>query len=77
MENYYRKFILEDIHMTHDDDIPPEEKEKWNLDRERDADALRDYVKVDRVIAMQDDVEGGTEYLVKCRCSDLLTEPIH
>jgi chromodomain-helicase-DNA-binding protein 1 len=52
--------------MEHDEDIPPEEKEKWNLDRERDADALNDYVKVERVIGMQEDDEGETEYLVKC-----------
>lgn len=52
--------------MEHDPDIPPEEKEKWNLDRERDADALVDYVKVERVIGMQEDEDGDTEYLVKC-----------
>lgn len=52
--------------MTHDKDIPPEEREKWNLDRERDADALNDYVKVERVIGMQEDDEGEAEYLVKC-----------
>lgn len=52
--------------MTWDEDIPPEEKEKWNLDRERDADALQDYVIVDRVIGKQKDEEGEIEYLVKC-----------
>lgn len=52
--------------MTWDEDIPPEEKEKWNLDRERDADALEDYVKVDRVIGKRKDDEGDIEYLVKC-----------
>lgn len=66
LENYYRKVVLEDIHMTWDEDIPPEEKEKWNLDRERDADALEDYVKVDRVIGKRKDDEGDIEYLVKC-----------
>lgn len=52
--------------MTHDSGIPPEEKEKWSLDRERDADALNDYVKVERVIGQQLDEDGETEYLVKC-----------
>lgn len=52
--------------MTHDKDIPLEEREKWSLDRERDADALNDYVKVERVIGMQEDDEGEIEYLVKC-----------
>ncbi len=53
--------------MMQDKDIPPEEREKWNLDRERDADALNDYVKVERVIAAQEDDDGQTEYLVKCK----------
>ena len=66
LDNYFRKMVQQDIHMEHDEDIPPEEKEKWNLDRERDADALNDYVKVERVIGMQEDDEGETEYLVKC-----------
>lgn len=52
--------------MKHDDDIPPEEHEKWNLDRERDADALEDYKKVERVIDMREDDGGDIEYLVKC-----------
>jgi len=58
--------VQEDIYMTHDKDTPPEEKEKWNLDRERDADALKDYVRVERVIGKQKDEEDETEYLVKC-----------
>lgn len=52
--------------MTHGTDIPPEEKEKWSLDRERDADALVDYMKVERVISMQEIDTGETEYYVKC-----------
>ena len=52
--------------MKHDDDIPPEEQEKWSLDRERDADALNDYTKIERVISMGEDTAGETEYLVKC-----------
>lgn len=52
--------------MTHGTDIPPEEKEKWSLDRERDADALVDYMKVERVISMQENNTGETEYYVKC-----------
>ena len=65
LENYFRKVVHEDIRMSHGEEIPPEEKEKWNLDRERDADALSDYVKVERVISMQETEEGDTEYLVK------------
>ena len=63
--------------MEHDSDIPPEEKEKWNLDRERDADALIDYVKVERVIGMQEDEEGDTEYFVKCTLALLRASSTH
>lgn len=53
--------------MTRDKDVPPEEKERWTLDRERDADALNDYTMVERVIGMkEDEEEGDTQYLVKC-----------
>ena len=52
--------------MLHDSDVPPEEKEKWSLDRERDADAINDYMKVERVIGSRDG-DDGTEYFVKCK----------
>ena len=65
LENYFRKTVLEDIRITNDSDVPPEEKERWNLDRERDVDALHDHMKVDRVIGTQEG-EAGTEYYVKC-----------
>jgi chromodomain-helicase-DNA-binding protein 1 len=64
LENYYRKIVLEDTYMMQAKDIPPEEKEKWMLDRERDADALLDYTKVERVIATQQG-DDGMEYFVK------------
>ncbi|KAI1004372.1 Chromo domain-containing protein 1 [Podosphaera aphanis] len=64
LENYYRKVVLEDIYMSRGSDIPPEEREKWMLDRERDSDALLDYVKVDRVIGSRHG-ESETEYFVK------------
>lgn len=64
LENYYRKIILEDLYMAQNADVPPEEKEKWMLDRERDADALQDYTKVERVIGVQDG-EEETEYFIK------------
>ena len=57
----------------HDKETPPEDKEKWNLDRERDADALKDYVRVERVIGRQKDDDGETEYLVKCMLSILFS----
>ncbi|KAI9839979.1 MAG: hypothetical protein M1819_000171 [Sarea resinae] len=64
LDNYVRKVVEEDIHMGLDPDIPPEEKEKWNLDRERDADAISDYMKVERVIGTREEA-GETEYFIK------------
>ncbi|KAF4627097.1 hypothetical protein G7Y89_g11061 [Cudoniella acicularis] len=64
LENYYRKVVLEDIYMSRGKDIPPEEKEKWMLDKERDSDALLDYTKVERVIGNREG-EEETEYYVK------------
>lgn len=69
LENYYRKTILDDIFMLRGHDVPPEEKEKWMLDKEREADALLDYTKVDRVIGTQDGDEE-TEYYVKWKGLD-------
>lgn len=65
LENYYKKIVLEDIYITRDTDVQPEEREKWMLDRERDADALVDYTKVERVIGKRRGDEGETEYFVK------------
>lgn len=64
LENYFRKIVLDEIYMSRTSDLSPEEKEKWMLDRERDADALQDYIKVDRVIGKRNG-EEGTEYYVK------------
>lgn len=51
--------------MSKDETIPPEDKEKWNLDREQEAEALEDYMKVERVIGKRDG-DDETEYYVKC-----------
>lgn len=67
LENYYRKVVLQDLKMKHENDIPPEEKEQWSLDRERDLDALDEHTKVERIISMQEGEDGDTEYYVKCR----------
>lgn len=48
--------------------IPPEEKEKYNLDREQEADALLQHTKVERVIDMGKGDDGNTTYYVKCMC---------
>lgn len=43
-----------------------EEKEQWALDREAQAGALEENMKVHRVVGQRDD-QDGTEYLVKCK----------
>ncbi|KAH0544070.1 hypothetical protein FGG08_001688 [Glutinoglossum americanum] len=64
LDNYMRKVVAQDIHVHCDPDVPPEEKEQWSLDRERDADVLRDCMKVERVIGGRQG-EDGSEYLIK------------
>lgn len=48
-----------------DPEVPSEEKEKWNLDREKVEDLYESSRHVERVIGAQDG-EEETEYLVKC-----------
>ena len=66
LENYFRKVVQDEISMAANPSIPPEEREKWNLDRERDADALVDYQKVEKVIGSRDG-QIEKEYYVKWR----------
>ncbi|EMT65255.1 Chromodomain helicase hrp3 [Fusarium odoratissimum] len=64
VENYFRKVIEYEVDIRVGDDIPPETKEQFFLDRERDEEAFEDYTKVERVVAVRDG-EDDTEYLVK------------
>lgn len=64
LDNYVRKILAEDLRLNYDEGVPPEDREKWNLDRERDVDAIEDHKFVERVIGMREG-EDGTEYLVK------------
>ena len=73
LENYFRKVVQEEIYMSRADNVPPEDKEKWSLDRERDADALTDYMKVERVIGSREADDGDTEYYVKCMVVAFIT----
>ncbi|KAK7531920.1 P-loop containing nucleoside triphosphate hydrolase protein [Phyllosticta citricarpa] len=66
VENYWRKIVLEEIMIMGDPDVPSEEKEKWNLDREKVEDLYESSRHVERVIGAQDG-EEETEYLVKWR----------
>lgn len=59
--------MLDDIQMRKaNSNIPLEEKEKYLLDREQDADALLERLKVERVIGMDEDDDGDVTYYVKC-----------
>ncbi|PGH15552.1 hypothetical protein AJ79_02334 [Helicocarpus griseus UAMH5409] len=64
LDNYIRKVLALALQYMRDRDIAPEEKEKWNLDRERDVDAIEDYKQAERVIGSRK-VDGETEYYVK------------
>ena len=56
--------MQDEIAMAGDSSIPPEEREQWNLDRERDADALIDYQQVEKVIGSRDG-HNEKNYFVK------------
>lgn len=65
LENYYRKVVEYDIEMRlGGDDVSPEQREQWLLDREREEEALADYTKVERIVHVREGDEE-TEYLVK------------
>ncbi|KAM5351698.1 hypothetical protein ACJ41O_004421 [Fusarium nematophilum] len=64
VENYFKKYVDYELDIRFGDDIPPETKEQFFLDRERDEEAYEDYTKVERVVAVRDG-EEGSEYFVK------------
>lgn len=64
LDNYVRKVLSQELRFAHDDQLAPEDKEKWNLDRERDTDAIEDYKKVERVIGSRE-TDEESEYFVK------------
>ena len=64
LDNYIRKILMEEMRVIRNPDIPPEDKEKWMLDREQHITNLADYNKVERVIGKRDGAEG-LEYYVK------------
>ncbi|KAL8975191.1 MAG: hypothetical protein Q9197_000583 [Variospora fuerteventurae] len=63
--NYFTKAILEDLKLERDEEMSLEEKEFRLLKRETDADAVEDYTKVERVIGLEEDLDGNIKYLVK------------
>ncbi|KAK0656358.1 CDH1-like protein [Cercophora newfieldiana] len=65
LENYHRKVVEYELDMQFGgDEVSPEQREQWSLDREREEEALADYTKVERVVAVRDGDEGD-EYFVK------------
>ncbi len=65
LENYYRKIVEYELDIRFGgDEVTPEQREQWLLDREREEEALEDYTKVERVVAVRDGEEGD-EYFVK------------
>lgn len=65
LENYYKKMVEYELDLKFGgDEISPEQREQWLLDRERDEEALEDFTKIERIVAVRDG-EHGLEYFVK------------
>ncbi|KAI1202343.1 CHD1-like protein [Nemania serpens] len=65
LENYYKRTVEYEMDLKFaGDEIPPETREQYMLDKERDQDALEDYTKVERVVAQRSGDEGR-EYFIK------------
>lgn len=64
LENYFKNKLKTDLFLNNDPDVAPEDKEKWNLDREREIESLEDYRKVDRIIGHREGI-ASDEYYVK------------
>lgn len=65
VDNYFRRTIVTEKEVRFDPTIDPDLKEQFFLDRERDQDALDDYIKVERVVAYRSEGSDDGEYLVK------------
>lgn len=63
------KKIHTDRAIRADPNTTREDIESMDIDRERDRDALEEYVIVEKVIGFQEQ-DGVLEYLVKCTCSE-------
>jgi chromodomain-helicase-DNA-binding protein 1 len=65
LENYYKKMVEYELDLKFGgDEISPEQREQWLLDREREEEALEDFTKIERIVAVRDG-EHGLEYFVK------------
>lgn len=65
LENYYKKIVEYELDMMFGgDEVSPEQREQWSLDREREEEALEDYTKVERVVSVRAGADGD-EYFIK------------
>lgn len=65
LENYYKKVVEYELDLQFGgDEVSPEQREQWLLDREREEEALEDFTKVERVVAVREG-DDGLEYFVK------------
>lgn len=64
LKNYFTNVVSREIRMDTDPTCSLDEKEKYLLDRESQADTFEENTQVERVIDTQEG-EEGTEYLVK------------
>jgi chromodomain-helicase-DNA-binding protein 1 len=65
LDNYMRKVVEQDYYMRISSNTTREEIEAMDLDRERERDAIAEYVIVERVIGHQNHGEG-LQYMIKC-----------
>lgn len=64
LENFYKKYVLDDLYYRRGQDVSLEDKERFMLELDRVAEALNDYTKVERVIGVQYGAQES-EYFVK------------
>jgi len=65
LENYYKKVVEYELDLKFGgDEVSPEQREQWSLDREREEEALQDYTTVERIVAVRDG-DDEDEYFVK------------
>lgn len=66
LENYFRKNVDKELDMRFGgSDIPPEVREQYLLDKEREEEAHEDYTKVERIVSNRINDNGQEEYYVK------------
>ena len=64
VENYFKKVVQSEIQIKFNDDVTPESREQYLIDQEREAEAMEEYTKVERVVAVRSG-EFEPEYLIK------------